>query len=231
MNAIRQQPAWPGRLLPCLLLTGCDAAAAAVPPATKNARREEASAALEPFCLLAALLAVRIAGGREGRRLGWQALCRQESRTGLGVSGLLAALQHQHTLFSAPQISLRSPSSLRLPPKLWLSLATVKETGAHSTAHLFSASQISLGWLSSLRREVMADSTLADFWVANSERVACSATHGWHSAMCEWQTASGWPAQQDRGAAKHAGGKQQTAEVACRARGRGSGCSSADAGV
>lgn len=70
-----------------------------------------------------------------------------------------------------------------------------------AAAHLFSASQISLGWLSSLRREVMADSTLADFWVANSERVACTATRGWHSAMrgwhsamCGWQTANGWPA-------------------------------------
>ena len=31
---------------------------------------------------------------------------------------------------------------------------------------------MSFGWLMSLRREVMAESTRAAFWVANSDRVA-----------------------------------------------------------
>ena len=39
-----------------------------------------------------------------------------------------------------------------------------------------------------MRSEVMADSTLADFWVANSERVACASVKGGAGRLPRW-----WP--------------------------------------
>lgn len=153
-------------------------AAAPGAPAPKGVGREEGGTALKALCLLAGPLlprgvAARRAGGGSGAgaasvviariACGSQRCTARPNTVPKGLQPLAGPLQ------TGPLPAARTPQG---------------RSREESAARLLSASQMSLGWLSSLRSEVMADSTRAAFCVANSAAAALDSKKWQYRARC-----------------------------------------------